>query len=132
MPLSRIFLQKNNNVISLYNLSIYDLWNIKSARDSSFDPLNKHVVLLFYNFVEIFNHHPDGFIYRHSKNCLAPSFASDKSGITKFLDVMRNRGKRNINITGNITYGRLVIFIEHCLRPAKPDIFKNSQTGFIG
>jgi hypothetical protein len=67
---------------------------------------------------EISNHHPDGFIHWHSKNCLAFSFAPDESGITKFFDMMGNCGKRNINITRDVAHGRLIIFIMHCLRLA--------------
>lgn len=87
---------------------------------------NKHLLSNLFITGEIFNHHPDGFIYRSSKNCLAFSFATDETGITKFFDMMGNCGKRNINITCNITYGRLIIFIQHCLGLAKPYIFKNS------
>jgi len=61
---------------------------------------------------KVFHHHPDGFFHRLSKDRLALPFAADKVGVAELLDVMGDRGQRNIKIAGHIADGWTYFLIQ--------------------
>ncbi len=87
--------------------------------------------LLIESAREIFDHHPDGFLFGLSKNCLAAPFTADKTGISQLFDVMGNRGKGDGKIAGHSTDGRMIPLFRG-LAAAMTDPLKDGQTRFIG
>lgn len=81
---------------------------------------------------EIFDHQPDGFIIRLSKDGLAALLTVDETGVAEFLEVMGNRRKRHIEIVGDGANRRSFFFIQVCLAMAGTDAFKNGEACFIG